>query len=631
MCGIAGKLFLDPQRTVDPALLERMHLVQAHRGPDDCGIYHAGPVGLAHRRLAIIDLSPGGHQPMANHDGSVWIVFNGEIYNFLELRQKLEADGVVFRSQSDTEVMLALYDRKGLDFVQDLRGMFALALWDARRRRLVLLRDRAGKKPLYYYLDHEKLVFASEPKGIFADPDVPCASDPLAIHHYLTFGYVPNPRSAFRGVAKVPPAHMVIVENGVARTERYWELSYGPKLSIGEDEAAERLIEILRESVRLRMISDVPLGAFLSGGVDSSTVVALMAQQSSRPVKTFSIGFEDDAYNELPYARAVAARWETEHHEFVVKPDAVEIFPDLVWHYNEPYADSSAIPTYYLAKMTRQHVTVALNGDAGDENFAGYGRYAGHALSSRYDLVPRPLRRALAAGARALPELGHPRGAYRRGRRFFAAGGDEAARRYLRWIALYPEDVKRRLYTDEFAGAMAGHDSFDLALAAYDPHSRSLVDAALGLDVATYLPDDLLVKVDIATMAHALEARAPMVDHVFMEFAASLPSHMKLRGLTTKYILKKAARPLLPDAVIDRPKMGFGVPIDRWLRHELRDMTHDMLLSRRAIERGIFREAAVRRLLEEHQSGRFQWQLQIWALLFLEMWFRRFIDTRERP
>jgi asparagine synthase (glutamine-hydrolysing) len=629
MCGIAGKLFFDSRRAVDPALLERMHGVLAHRGPDDSGVYQAGPVGLAHRRLAIIDLSPGGHQPMANHDGTVWIVFNGEIYNYLELRQKLEADGVVFRSQSDTEVMLTLYDRKGLDFVKDLRGMFALALWDARRRRLVLLRDRLGKKPLYYYQDHEKIVFASEPKGIFVDPDVPCASDPLAMHHYLTFGYVPNPQSAFRGVAKVPPAHMVVVENGVTRTERYWELAYGPKLAITEDEAAERLIEILRESVRLRMISDVPLGAFLSGGIDSSTVVALMAQQSSRPVKTFSIGFEEDAYNELPYARAVAARWETDHHEFVVKPDAVEIFPDLVWHYNEPYADSSAIPTYYLAKMTRQHVTVALNGDAGDENFAGYGRYAGHALSSRYDAVPRAVRRAVGAAARALPEWGILRGAYRRGRRFLAAGGDDAERRYLRWIALYPEDFKRRMYTTEFSAAMAGHDSFDLALASYDARSRSLVDAVLGLDVATYLPDDLLVKVDIATMAHALEARAPMVDHVFMEFAASLPSHLKLRGLTTKYLLKRAARPLLPDAVIDRPKMGFGVPIDRWLRHEMREMTHDVLLSRRAIERGIFDGGAVRRLLDEHQSGRFQWHLQIWALLFLEMWFRRFIDTRE--
>jgi asparagine synthase (glutamine-hydrolysing) len=629
MCGIGGKLFFDRGRVVDPALLDRMNVVLAHRGPDDSGVYHAGPIGLAHRRLAIIDLSPGGHQPMANADGSVWIVFNGEIYNFLELRQTLEADGVTFRSRSDTEVMLALYDRKGPGFVNDLRGMFAFALWDTRRRRLLLVRDRLGKKPLYYYLDGEKIVFASEPKGILADPDVPVDADPVAIHHYLTFGYVPSPQSAFRGMAKLAPAHLLIVEDGHARTERYWELRYGPKLDLTEEEAAEQLLANLRESVRLRMISDVPLGAFLSGGIDSSMVVALMAQASSRPVKTFSIGFEDDAYNELPYARAVAERYQTDHHEFTVKPNAIEVFPDLVWHYNEPYADSSAIPTYYLAKMTRQHVTVALNGDAGDENFAGYGRYAGHALSSHYDAVPRPLRRAVGALARALPESGHPRGLYRRGRRFLAAGGEEASRRYLRWIALFPEDLKRRIYTTEFSASMAGRDSFDLALASYDTRARSLVDAVLALDVATYLPDDLLVKVDIATMAHALEARAPMVDHVFMEFAASLPSHMKLRRLTKKYILKRAARPLLPAAVIDRPKMGFGVPIDRWLRHELRDMTHDVLLSRRAIERGIFRESAVRRVLEEHQSGRWQWHLQIWSLLFLEMWFRRFIDARE--
>jgi asparagine synthase (glutamine-hydrolysing) len=614
---------------VDPALLARMNAVLAHRGPDDSGVYHAGPVGLAHRRLAIIDLSPGGHQPMVNADGTVWIVYNGEIYNFLELRGKLEADGVRFRSRSDTEVMLALYDRRGVDFVDDLRGMFAFALWDARRQRLVLGRDRLGKKPLYYYVDDHALVFASEPKGIFADPEVAADADPVAMHHYLTFGYVPSPRSAFRGVQKLPPAHVLIAEQGRVRTERYWELRYGPKLQIGEEDAAERLIDTLREAVRLRLISDVPLGAFLSGGIDSSTVVALMAEASSRPVKTFSIGFEEEAYNELPFARAVAQRWGTEHHEFVVKPNAIEVLPDLVWHYNEPYADSSAIPTYYLAKMTREHVTVALNGDAGDENFAGYSRYAGHALSSRYDRIPRLVRQGLASVAGVIPELGHPRGAFRRGRRFLAAGGDDAARRYLRWIALFPEDFKRRLYTDEFAARVTGQDSFDLALASYDVRSRDLVDGVLALDVATYLPDDLLVKVDIATMAHALEARAPMVDHVFMEFAASLPSHLKLRGLTKKYILKRAARPLLPAAVIDRPKMGFGVPIDRWMRRELREMLHDVLLSRRAIERGIFREAAVRRVIDEHQSGRHQWHLQLWALLFLELWFRRFIDARE--
>ena len=626
MCGIAGKLYFDRDRVVSPELLHRMNGVLAHRGPDDAGIYHAGPIGLAHRRLAIIDLSPGGHQPMASADGQVWISFNGEIYNFLELRKTLEDDGVAFRSQSDTEVMLALYDRRGPDFLHELRGMFALALWDARHRRLLLARDRLGKKPLYYYVDGEKIVFASEPKGIFVDADVPVGVDDEAIHHYLTFGYVPSPRSAFRGIRKLPPAHRLLVEDGRVRTERYWELRYGPKLALDEEEASERLLANLRDAVRLRMISDVPLGAFLSGGVDSSTIVALMAEASSRPVKTFSIGFEDETYNELPYARSVAERYGTDHHEFIVKPNAIDVLPDLVWHYNEPYGDSSAIPTYYLAKMTRAHVTVALNGDAGDENFAGYSRYAGHALSSRYDAVPALLRRGVARLATALPEAGHPRGVYRRGRRFLAAGGEDAARRYMRWISLFPEDLKRRLYTPQFAERMAPYDSFELALAAYDAGTRDIVDAALALDVATYLPDDLLVKVDIATMAHALEARSPMVDHVFMEFAAALPSHMKLRGLTTKYLLKRAARPLLPAAVIDRPKMGFGVPLDRWLRHELRDMAYDLLLSRRAIERGIFREAAVRRLLDEHGSGRSQWHLQLWSLLFLEMGFRRVVD-----
>jgi asparagine synthase (glutamine-hydrolysing) len=523
--------------------------------------------------------------------------------------------------------MLALYERRGLDFVDELRGMFAFALWDGKNERLVLGRDRLGKKPLYYFVDDEKVVFASEPKGIFADPDIPVGVDHVAIHHYLTFGYVPNPGSAFRGVQKVKPAHLVVVEGGTLRTQRYWALRYGPKLAIADEDAAERLLAHLREAVRLRMISDVPLGAFLSGGIDSSLVVALMAQQSSRPVKTFSIGFEEETYNELPYARAVAERWKTDHHEFIVKPRAIDVLPDLVWHYNEPYADSSAIPTYYLAKMTREHVTVALNGDAGDENFAGYSRYAAHAVSNRYDMVPGPLRRGIAAIAGALPEMGPLRGPYRRARRFLAAGGEDSGRRYLRWITLFP-GFKERLYTDEFRARMASKDSLDVALAAYDPRGRDLVDAVLGLDVATYLPDDLLVKVDIATMAHSLEARAPMLDHVLMEFAASLPSHLKLRGLTKKYILKQVARPLLPDAVIDRPKMGFGVPIDHWFRHELRDMTQDLLLSRRALERGIFREAEIRRLIDQHQSGRWQWHLELWSLLMLEMWFRRFIDER---
>jgi asparagine synthase (glutamine-hydrolysing) len=629
MCGIGGKLFFDLSRKVDPSLLEAMNKVLAHRGPDDAGIYHEGPVGLAHRRLSIIDLSPAGHQPMSNPGGTLWITYNGEIYNFLELRQALEGQGVVFRSKTDTEVILALYERHGVDCLRYLRGMFALAIWDWRNHTLFLARDRLGKKPLYYYHDPEKFLFASEPKGILQDPEVPVAADLEAIHHYLSFGYVPSPYSAFRGFRKLPPAHYVLVRDGKLHLERYWRLSYRPKLHTAEAALCEELLAHLREVVRLRMISDVPLGAFLSGGIDSSAVVALMSERSSRAVKTFSIGFEEEAYNELSYARLVADRYGTDHHEFIVKPDAVAILPDLVWHYNEPYADSSAIATYYLAKMTREHVTVALNGDAGDENFAGYERYFANQLAARYDQLPSLARRPLEWGVRALPEVGPFRGIYRRTKRFFAAIREEPKRRYARWIVFFPNALKAELYTRAFREAAAGSDSIELLLATYAAvNADDFVDATLGVDVAHYLPDDLLVKVDIASMAHSLEARSPMVDHVFMEFAASIPSGLKLRGGSRKYIFKRAVRGLLPDAVIDRPKMGFGVPIDRWFRRELREMAYDTLLARRCRDRGLFEVEAVRRLLDEHMTGRAEWHPHLWALLFLELWFQRFIDGR---
>ena len=627
MCGIGGKLYFDSARSVDPALLERMNAVLAHRGPDDGGVYHDGPIGLAHRRLSIIDLSPAGHQPMSNPEGTLWITFNGEIYNFLELRGDLERDGVTFRSKTDTEVILALYERHGAECLRYLRGMFAFAIWDRRVRTLFLARDRLGKKPLYYYQDAKQFLFASEPKGILQDPEVPVAADLEAIHHYLTFGYVPGHYSAFRGFRKLPPAHYLLIREGRVHLERYWQLRYHPKLQMTEEELCEELLARLREAVRLRMISDVPLGAFLSGGIDSSTVVALMSECSSGPIKTFSIGFEEEAYNELPYARLVAERYGTDHHEFIVNPEAVEVLPELVWHYNEPYADSSAIPTYYLSKMTREHVTVALNGDAGDENFAGYERYLANRIAMQYDRLPRLLRRPLEWGIGALPEVGPFRGLYRRGKRFFAAASEEPRRRYARWVGFFTNAWKATLYTPAFREAMARSDSIDLLLQAYRAaEADDFMDATLSVDVASYLPDDLLVKVDIASMAHSLEARSPMVDHLFMEFAASIPSALKLKGRTKKYIFRQAVRSLLPSAVIDRRKMGFGVPIDRWFRRELKEMAYDTLLSSRCLDRGLFRQEVVRQLLDEHVGGRAEWHPHLWSLLFLELWFQRFID-----
>lgn len=631
MCGLAGIRLLG-RGSFDEKILRRMVEVQRHRGPDDTGFFIDQKAGIAlgHCRLSIIDLATG-HQPLSNEDGTIWVVFNGEIYNFGELRQRLEGLHHRFGTQSDTEVIVHAYEEYGERCVDHLRGMFAFAIWDGRDRSLFLARDRMGKKPLYYYQDTKKFLFASEPKGILQGLEVPAGPDFTAIHHYLTYGYVPSPLSAFRGIRKLPPAHFLLLRAGTVRVERYWRLQYRPRLTVTEQEVCEELLSHLRKAVRLRLISDVPLGAFLSGGIDSSTVVALMSEYSSGPVKTFSIGFEEEAYNELPYARLVAQRYGTDHHEFIVKPDALAILPELVWHYNEPYADSSAIPTYYLSKMTREHVKVTLSGDAGDENFAGYERYLASRIAGRYDKLPRLLRRSLEWGIGALPEVGPFQGLYRRGKRFFAVASEEPRQRYARWVGFFTNAGKEELYTRAFREATARSDSIELLLQAYDAvDAFDFVNATLGVDVAMYLPEDLLVKMDIASMAHSLEVRSPMVDHVFMEFAASIPSGLKLKGLTKKYIFKQAVRGLLPKSIIDRPKMGFGVPIDRWFRRELREMAYDTLLDRRCLDRGLFRQAVVQRLLDEHVSGRAEWHFHLWSLLFLELWFQRFIDQGGR-
>jgi asparagine synthase (glutamine-hydrolysing) len=626
MCGIAGRWNFRSGAPVDEHAVRRMTELLAHRGPDADGVHVDGPLGLGHRRLAIIDLSPGGRQPMTTADGRLWITYNGEIYNYRELRADLEGRGHRFRSQSDTEVILAAYREFGVGCLDHFRGMFAFALWDAGDRALFVARDRLGVKPLHYLVDHDGIAFASEPKAFLADPAFKPEPDLEAISHYLTYQYVPCPLSAFQGVRKLPPAHYLLVRDGKVSTERYWRLRYGDKRRLTEDEACEELRGRLREAVRLRLVSDVPLGAFLSGGIDSGTVVALMAEQTGAPVKTFSIGFEEKEYDELAYARLVAQRYGTDHHEVIVRPNAVEIFPKLVWHYNEPFADSSAIPTYYLAQVTRRHVTVALNGDAGDENFAGYDRYLAGAMAAR---TPPALRAALAGAARLVPHAGRPRGVLARGKRFLEVLGEPPERRYLGWMSHFNGRLKADLCTREFLEAAGQVDSGVLLLRAFAASDApDLVDATLDVDVNTYLPDDLLVKVDIATMAHSLEGRSPLLDHTLMEFCASLPSHMKLRGRVKKYILKRAVRDLLPAEIIERPKMGFGVPLDHWFRRDLREMAHDLLTGPRARARGYFRPQTVERLLAEHVRGARTWHYQLWNLLVLELWHRMFIDDR---
>ena len=634
MCGIVGKLHFDRSVPVNPELLRRMAATIAHRGPDDEGILVDGPIGLASRRLAILDLSPHGHMPMSNEDGSLWITFNGEVYNFQELRAGLVSKGHRFRSRTDTEVVVHLYEELGVECVRHLRGMFAFAIWDGRRKTLLLARDRLGKKPLFYYLNEQAMWFASEPKAFLVDPDVPREPDPIAIHYYLTYQYVPSPFSAFRGVRKLPPAHYLLLEVGKPpRIERYWKLHYTPKIRRSEAALCEELRERLREAIRLRMISDVPLGAFLSGGLDSSAVVALMSEISTQPVKTFSIGFEEEPYNELPYARQIAERFHTEHHEFIVKPNAVEILPQLVWHYNEPYADSSALPTWYLSKLARQHVTVALNGDAGDENFAGYPRHLAIQLVQWFHRLPRWVRRGIIEASRLIPDGLPPRHRLQLGKRFVGRLLNTTPQReYGRWISHFSDGVKAELYTEEFRTQVGDVDSLSVLLEVFAASDApDLIEAALDADVNLYLPDDLLVKVDIASMAHSLEARSPLLDHPLMEFVASIPRHQKVRFGVKKYLFKKAMAGILPREIIHREKQGFGVPIDRWFRTDLRGLAYEVLLSRQATGRGYFRLGVVRRLIDEHVTGQRNWHHHLWNLLMLELWHQMFIDCTLSP
>ena len=640
MCGITGKLHFNPTHPVDEGLIHRMNTLLTHRGPDSDGVWTDGSIGLGQRRLAIVDLSPTGDQPMCNEDGTIWITFNGEIYNHPEWLPKLEARGHRYRGRSDTETILHLYEEYGRDCVKHLRGMFAFALWDSKRRSLLLARDRFGQKPLLYAKTSAGLTFASELKAILQDESVSDEIDYTALHHYLTYGYVPTPQTIFRHIRKLPPASTLLwqacpersTRNGKLSIERYWTLSYTPKLDISEEEAAEEVLALLREATRIRLMSDVSLGAFLSGGVDSSAIVALMAEAMSEPVKTFTIGFDDQSFNETPFARQVAEQYSTNHHEFTVTPDVFAVLPELVWAYGEPYADSSALPSYYVAKMTRQHVTVALNGDGGDEAFAGYERYVANQLSGHYQRLPSWLRKGVVAPlARQLPEPSGRKNPVRRLKRFVLAQQETPERRYARWLILMGNQTKQTLYTGEFAARMAEIDSLTLleqahARFAVAVNGAEALDQTLFSDVHTYLPDDLLVKVDIATMIHSLEGRSPFLDHKLAEFAARLPVGYKLRGRNGKYILKKAMEKHLPHHILYRDKCGFAAPIGRWFREDLREMVVDVLLDSRTLARGIFERQAVSKLLDEHISGRVNHRYHIWELLMLELWFRTYVD-----
>jgi asparagine synthase (glutamine-hydrolysing) len=629
MCGIAGKVCIDGP--VDRALLERMCEVVEHRGPDSRGLFIDDGVGLGIQRLAVIDLETGD-QPIFNEDRSLAVVQNGEIYNYRELRADLERDGHRFATRSDTEVIVHLYEDRGERCVERLRGMFAFALWDLRRRRLLLARDRVGKKPLFYAHRDGCLWFASEAKSILQDPAIPRDVDLDAVDAFLHGLYVPAPRSAFAALRKLPPGHTLMLEDGEIALRRYWKLSYARKLpTAGEAELQQALRDKLLEATRLRMRSDVPLGALLSGGIDSSAVVAAMAHESARPIKTFAMGFDVDEFDETAHARTVAAHLGTDHTDVRVEPDALDVLPRLVWHYGEPFADASAIPTFYLAELTRRHVTVALNGDGGDENFAGYARYRGNALAGRLGFVPGPLARLCAGAARRLPP--GPRQNTRRARLGRLLGGLPLAPadRYAAWIACFGEAQRRELYEPEFLAALSDGPARAAIREAYArSDATSIVDRLLNVDVETYLPGDLLVKMDVATMAHSLEVRSPLLDHEFMELAASLPAVLKLDGGATKRVFKDALRPWLPESILTRGKMGFEVPLREWLGGPLRHLPAEVLLDRRSLERGWFREARVRELIREHGQGRRDNSRQLWALMQLELWLRTFVDAGAR-
>ncbi len=633
MCGIAGVLL--PQATLPRSEIEArlwaMTESVRHRGPDDQEVWTDGLAGLIQARLAIIDLSDAANQPISSQDGSIWLTFNGEIYNFADIRKDLEALGYVFRSRGDAEVIANGWHAWGPRVLDRMRGMFALALWDRRTRQLTLARDRVGKKPLYYAPTKCGLLFGSEIKAILTWPGVPRTPNLTAIDHYLSLQYVPGPETAFAGIYRVPPAHYLVVSpdpEGRWRDlepVRYWRLPEprGATARVNPVDLQRELVEKLEEAVRLRMIADVPLGAFLSGGINSSSVVAMMARNASGPVKTFSIGFTSKQYDETRFARMVAERYATEHEELIVEPDAVAVLPKLVWHFGEPFADPSAVPTYYVSEMARRKVTVALNGDGGDEAFFGYRRYQAMGYLTRLDRMPRWGREGVAALLGCAPPLVQRRFRLRRIRDVLLEDPRRPSQRYGQTIAFFSDHDKASGYGEAMRERGDG-STLDL-LEPYFAEAGDLVAGANWADFHTYLPDDLLVKVDVASMAHGLEARSPLLDHELLEWAARIPTDVRMQG-GLKGLFKTAMAPYLPAAILKRRKMGFGIPIDEWFRGELKALAYEVLLSRSARERGLLRPDFVQRLLDQHCSGSHNHHTRLWALLMLELWFRMWID-----
>jgi asparagine synthase (glutamine-hydrolysing) len=623
MCGIAGKFNFDSNRPIDRERLAAMTAAIAHRGPDSDGFYVSGGVGLGFRRLSIIDLSTGD-QPLANEERTIWVIFNGEIYNFADIRAELESCGHCFRTHTDTEVIVHAYEQWGDRCVDRFRGMFGFALWDEPRRRLLLVRDRLGIKPVYYSVTKSGVTFGSEIKSIIEDPDVPRGWSPEALDAYLALQYVPCPRTMYQAMWKLPPGHLLVAENNRVTVRRYWDLTFtGDGDTSREEEYLEQLDALVNESVRLRLLADVPLGAFLSGGIDSSVVVASMVEQSSSKVLTTSVGFDEGAFNELEYARTVARHLGTESYDKIVKPDIVDLLPTLAWHLDEPFADSSVVPTYYVSRAARERVTVALSGDGGDELWAGYARHRVEQweVTARRWLGPTAGRFAGRLAQRMPLAMKGTRSL----RHLALSPADACARKHA--YGLFDGNTRDSLYSRDFALGVQDADPFVGFRIAYEscPSSDPL-DRALYVDVKTYLVDDILTKVDKMSMAVSLEARVPLLDHKLLEFAATVPASLKLKNGQSKYLLRRLLEKRVPKSIVDRPKQGFEAPIGAWLRGPLAPMVDGLLLDGRLRDRGVFEHSAVSRLWNAHRAGTQDHRHRLWSLVMLELWFRTFVD-----
>lgn len=636
MCGIAGTIgrrgFAGGASIRE--LISEMNDVIFHRGPDEWGFhldeFPDGEVAIGMRRLSIIDVA-SGRQPITNEDGNIWIVFNGEIYNHHELRKGLVERGHRFSTRSDTETILHLYEEEGDRCVEKLRGMFGFAIWDSRDHSVFLARDRAGKKPMHYTLVGDTLVFGSELKSLFQHPSVKREVNLQAISDFLSFGYIPDPATAFQNIHKLPPAHTLRYRNGQITLRKYWDFTYGAEEPTGkaldEREYIERLRELLFESVKIRLESEVPLGAFLSGGVDSSATVAMMSRAMNQPVKTFSIGFSEAGFDELKYARVTAEAFKTDHHEFVVTPDVCNLIEEVAWHHDEPFGDVSSIPTYVVSKMAREHVTVVLTGDGGDEVFGGYERYVIERLREKFEHIPSVVRRNL------MQRLSNalPRGFY--GKRYLSTNSKDAGPRFVDALAFFDEEAKRSMLSPEVRSRLGGYNSATAYERIFEsPQSQSRLHRQMYLDSKTYLPGDVLAKVDRMSMAHSIETRSPLLDHKLIEFAQTIPASLKLRrterGFETKYIFKRALEGIIPQEIIYRRKQGFDVPIKHWLRNELSEMLDDTICSQSARQRGYFDHRVITGILDEHRRGVRDNARHLWGLMMLEIWHRLFIDRR---